>query len=328
MKRREFVALTLGAVAWSLAARAQRSAEIRRIGVLMGLPQNDPEGQARIAAFRQGLQDLKWAEGSNIRVDIRWGMGDAATVRANAAELVSLAPDVIVGSNTPPARALKQATQTIPIVFVGVSDPIGDGLVTNLSKPGGNITGFSSFDAVMAGKWLQILKEIVPSLTRVVVVFNPDTAPHSIFWPALETAAPSVGVKLVRATVHDKEGIESAIAALAGDPTAGLVIMPDVFTAVHRAMIYTLAARHRVPTIYGPRYHTDAGGLLAYGPDFVDEHRRAASYVDRILKGEKPSELPVQTPTKFEFVINLKAAKALGISIPMPLLGRADEIIE
>jgi len=185
MKRREFVALTLGAVAWSLAARAQRSAEIRRIGVLMGLPQNDPEGQARIAAFRQGLQDLKWAEGSNIRVDIRWGMGDAAAVRANAAELVSLAPDVIVGSNTPPARALKQATQTIPIVFVGVSDPIGDGLVTNLSKPGGNITGFSSFDAVMAGKWLQILKEIVPSLTRVVVVFNPDTVRIRSFGPRL-----------------------------------------------------------------------------------------------------------------------------------------------
>ena len=213
MNRRELIALTEGTVAWSLAARAQQS---RRIGVLMGLAQNDPEGQARIAAFRQGLEDLKWAEGSNIRVDIRWGTGDAAAVRANAAELVSLAPDVIVGSNTPPARALKQATQTIPIVFVGVSDPIGDGLVTNLSKPGGNITGFSSFDAVMAGKWLQILKEIVPSLARVAVMFNPDTAPHSIFWPALETAAPSVGVKLVRAIVYDKAAIESAIAALAG----------------------------------------------------------------------------------------------------------------
>src|SRR5215510_1180942 len=227
MNRRELIALTGGTVAWSLAARAQQS---RRIGVLMGLSQNDPEGQARIAAFRQGLQDLKWTEGSNIRVDIRWGMGDAAAVRANAAELVSLAPDVIVGSNTPPARALKQATQTIPIVFVGVSDPVGDGLVTSLSNPGGNITGFSSFDAVMAGKWLQILKEIVPSLARVAVMFNPDTAPHSIFWPALEAAAPSVGVKLFRAIVYDKAGIESAIAALAGDPTTGLVIIPDVFT--------------------------------------------------------------------------------------------------
>jgi putative ABC transport system substrate-binding protein len=233
-----------------------------------------------------------------------------------------------VVSNTPPARALKQATQTIPIVFVGVSDPIGDGLVTNLSKPGGNITGFSSFDVIMAGKWLQILKEIVPHLARVTVMFNPDTAPHSIFLPALEIAAPSVGVKLARATVHDEVEIESAIAALADDPTAGLVIMPDVFLAGHRAMIYTLVAQHRVPTIYGPRYHADAGGLLAYGPDLVDEHRLAASYVDRILKGETPGDLPVQTPTKFEFVINLKAAKVLGINIPVPLLGRADEIIE
>jgi putative tryptophan/tyrosine transport system substrate-binding protein len=329
MRRREFLGvLGSAAAAWPLAARAQQSERVRRIGFLMGLPESDPEGRARVAAFRQGLQELKWTEGDKVRIDIRWGTGDAARFRADAAELVSLGPDVLLGSNTPPAQALKQATQTIPIVFAGVSDPIGDGIVTNLSMPGGNITGFSSFDSAMAGKWLQILKEILPGIGRVTVMFNPDTAPHSVFWPALEAAAPSVGVTLVRVTVRDVAAIEAAIGALAGDLGGGLVIMPDVFTGRHRALIYALAARHKVPTIYEPRYHPAAGGLMSYGPDFVDQHRQAASYVDRILKGEKPGDLPVQTPTKFEFVINLKAAKALGISIPLPLLGRADEVIE
>jgi putative ABC transport system substrate-binding protein len=329
VKRREFIGLLAGAAsAWPFAARTQQPSTMRRIGILIGLGESDPEGQARIAAFRQGLRELKWTEGNNARIDIRWGTGDAARVKANAAELVSLAPDVILASNTPPARALKQATQTIPIVFVGVSDPIGDGIVTNLPKPGGNITGFSSFDADMVGKWLQILKEIAPGITRVTAMFNPDTAPHSIFWPALAAAAPSVGMMPIRSSVRDRAGIESTIRGLAGDPTAGLVMIPDVFTAGHRALVCTLAAHHRVPAIYGPRIYADAGGLITYGPNFVDQHRQAASYVDRILKGDKAGDLPVQTPTKFEFVINLRTAKALGINIPLPLLGRADEVIE
>jgi putative ABC transport system substrate-binding protein len=329
MRRREFLGvLGSAAAAWPLRARAQQSERVRRIGFLMGLPESDAEGQARVKAFREGLAGLKWTEVNNIRIDLRWSTGDVARIRADAEELVRLAPDVIVGSNTPSVRALKQATQTIPIVFAGLADPIGDGFVSNLSRPGGNITGFSSFDAAMAGKWLQILKEVSPGIERVTVMFNPDTAPHSVFWPALEAAAPSVGVTLVRSLVRDLAAIEAAIGRLAGDAGAGLVIMPDTFTARYRSSMYALTARHRVPSIYGPRYHVASGGLMSYGPDFVEQHGRAASYVDRIFKGEKPGDLPVQTPNKFEFVINLKAAKALGLNIPLPLLGRADEVIE
>ena len=327
MRRRAFIAFP-AAAAWPAVADAQQPDRMRRIGVLMGLAESDPEGQARIAAFRQGLRELGWIEGRNIRFDIRWVAGDAARAGAFAVELVSLAPEVILGTNTPPMRALKQTTQTIPIVFAGLSDPIGDGLVTSLSKPGGNITGFSSFEPAIAGKWLQLLKEISPSLARVAVIFNPDTAPHQVFLPPLEAAAPAVGVALIRAIVRDPPAIEGTIAALAGDRGNGLVVIPDSFTAVHRLMVHQAAARHRVPTIYPIRYHAVEGGLLSYGPDFNDQHRRAASYVDRILKGERPADLPVQTPTKFEFVVNLKTAKALSITIPDFLLARADEVIE
>jgi putative ABC transport system substrate-binding protein len=329
MKRREFITvLGVTLASWPLAARAQQPERIRSIGVLMGTPEGDPEGQARVAAFRQALQELKWTEGNNIHIDIFWATGNAARASAYAAELVKLAPDVILGIATPTMRALKQATQTIPIVFAGLSDPIGDGIVANLSRPGGNITGFSSFDAPIAGKWLQMLKEMSPGIARINVIFNPDTAPHSIFWPALEAAAPSVGVTLIRATVRDTAAIEGAIGALAADPGNGLIVAPDIFTSAHRALVITLAARHRVPAVYPIRYFAVDGGLMSYGSDFVDLHRRAAFYIDRILKGEKPGDLPVQTPTKLEFVINLKTAKALGLTVPAALLASADAVIE
>jgi putative tryptophan/tyrosine transport system substrate-binding protein len=327
--RRQFISALGGTVvAWPLAARAQQTSRMRRIGVLMGQAESDPEGQARVAAFRLGLQELRWTEGNNVHTDIRWGAGDATRIKTFVAELVNLTPDVILGVNTPVVRALKQATQTIPIVFAALSDPIGDGIVTSLSKPGGNITGFSGFDPAIAGKWLQLLKEISPGIVRVAVIFNPDTAPDSIFWPALEAAAPLVGVTLIRATVRDPAAIESAIAAVASTPGGGLVVMPDIFTALHRAVIIASAARHRLPAVYPFRYHIVDGGLISYGPDYIEQFRRAASYIDRILKGEKPSDLPVQAPTKFEFVINRKTAKALAIDIPPLMLANADEVIE
>ena len=329
MKRRQFIGLVGGAtVVWPLAVRAQQPERIRRIGVLMGTSEGDPEGQARVAAFRQALQELKWTESNNLRIDLFWAAGNAARASAYAADIVKLAPDVILGTATPTMRALRQATQTIPIVFAGLSDPVGEGIVTSLSKPGGNITGFSSFDAPIAGKWLQLLKEMSPAATRATVMFNPDTSPHSIFWPALETAAPSTGITLIRATVRDIGGIEETLGALAGDPGNCLVIAPDSFTSSHRALIIKLVAQLRVPAVYPIRYFALDGGLMSYGSDFVDQHRQAASYIDRILKGEKPADLPVQTPNKFEFVINLKTAKAMGLPVPPSLLARADEMIE
>ena len=329
MDRRTFIGgVTGGLLAVPFAARAQQDARTRRIGILMGIAENDPEGQARVAAFRQGLQDLKWVEGRNIRIDIRWGTGDATRVKAYAAELVSLAPDVILATNTPTVRALQQATRAIPMVFAGLTDPVGDGAVTSFSKPGGNITGFSSFDPAIAGKWLQLLKEISVNIVRVAVIFNPDTAPHSIFLPALEAAALSVGVKLVLATVRDTAAIENAIATLGRESGGGLVVMPDVFVAGHRELVIALAARYRVAAVYPFRYWVAQGGLLAYGPDIVDQYRRVTAYIDRILQGAKPADLPVQAPTKFELAINLKTAKALGLTIPPTVLLRADEEIQ
>jgi putative ABC transport system substrate-binding protein len=329
MKRREFITLLGGAAAaWPMAAQAQQPERMKRIGVLMGIAESDPEGQARVAAFRQGLQALKWVEGGNINIELRWATGDATRTRAYAAELVSLAPDVIFAQNTPIIRELVRETRTIPIVFAVVSDPIGDGFVTSLSKPGGNITGFSSLDPDVAGKWLQLLKQVLPSIRRVAVIFNPDTAPHSIFLPALEAAAPSFAVDLIHATVRDTAAIESAIATLAREPDGGLLVMPDVFVANNRKLIYKLSDQYRVPTVYPFRYHAADGGLMSYGPDIVDQSRQAASYVDRILKGEKPSDLPVQAPTKYQLVINLKTAKILDLTIPPTVLALADEVIE
>ena len=329
MRRREVIALLGGAAAIRpLAARAQQPGRIRRVGVLMGGAESDPPQQARVAAFRQGLRDLKWIEGVNIQLDIRYGAGDAARINAIATELVALAPDVIHVTVSPATRALKLATQTIPIIFAGVADPVGDGFVASLARPGGNITGFSSADAGLGGKWLQLLKEMSPGLTRVAALFNPDTGAHSIFWPALQAAAPSLGVTMIRSEVRDGAAIENAVAALAGIPGAGLVVMPDAFTSLHRDLIIAAAARHRVPAIYFIRTFADDGGLMAYGPDYADMYRRAASYVDLILKGAKPADLPVQNPVKFEFVLNLKTAAALGLSVPASIIARADEVIE
>jgi putative ABC transport system substrate-binding protein len=328
VKRRQFICLVGGVAALPIAARAQQPLAFKRIGVLFGLAESDPEAQSRLAAFREGLRDLKWTEGTNVQIDVRWGNGDAAQVRSFASELVELAPDVILGVNTAPVRALKQATRTLPIVFTGLSDPIGDGIVTNLSKPDGNFTGFSSFDPALAGKWLQLLKEISPAIVRTAVIYNPDTAPHSIFLPALDAAAPSLGIALVRTTVRDAAEIENSIAAMAREPDGSVAVMPDIFTATNRATIIAAVARRRLPAIYPIRYHVLDGGLISYGPDFIDLHRQAASYVDRILKGARPADLPVQTPTKFELVVNLKTSKALGIIIPPTLLARADEVIE
>ena len=328
MRRRAFIAALGGAAAWPLVARAQPRDAVRRIAILMGIAENDPESQARLAAFREGLRELNWQEGRNARIDIRWGAGDALRTKTYAKELVDLAPDVVLATNTPTARVLKQATETIPIVFAGLSDPIADGIVASLSKPDGNITGFTSFNAAIAGKWLQLLKEISPGIERVVVIYNPDTAPHAIFLPVMDVVAPQVAVTLTRAPVRDKGAIENTITNLADAPTGGLVILPDVFMALNRDMTFELATRGHVPTMCPVRQFATAGGLMSYGSNFSNLFRQAASYIDRILRGEKPRELPVQDPTRYELIVNLKTAKALGLEVPPSLLARADEVIE
>jgi putative ABC transport system substrate-binding protein len=329
MKRRDFVTLLAGTIATKpLAARAQQPERMRRIGVLMGIPQSDQEGQARAAAFRQGLQELKWVEDRNIHVDYRWGGGDSTLINNYAVELVGLKPDVILATNTPTVRALQQTTRSIPIVFAGLSDPIGDGFVASLSRPEGNITGFSSLDPPIAGKWMQLLKEVSPAIERIAVIFNPNTAPHSLYLPAMEAAAQSLGVKFERSIVRNEASIETAIAALGSSRDAGFIVMPDVFVFSHRRLIYTTAASHRVPAIYPFRYHAVDGGLMSYGSEIADQFHQAASYVDRILKGERPADLPVQAPTKFEFVINLRTAKELGLVIPPRVLALSDAVID
>jgi len=289
---------------------------------------DDADGQERLSAFRRGLQDLNWVEGRNIRFDVRWGAGDAARTKAYAVELVGIAPDLILATNTPTARSLKQATENIPIVFSGLADPIADGIVANLSSPQGNITGFTSFNAAIAGKWLQLLKEIAPATDRVDVIYNPDTAPYRIFLPVMETVAPQLWITLIHAPVTDKGAIENAIQTAAAAPGRALMIMPDVFTALHRQTIFDLAINGRLPTVCPLRIFTAAGGLVSYGSNFVSLMRQAASYADRILRGEKPRDLPVQEPTQYELIINLKTAKALGLAVPATLLAQADEVIE
>jgi putative tryptophan/tyrosine transport system substrate-binding protein len=326
MKRRAFIGLVGGAAAWPLVASAQQPVAQKRVGILMGTA-DDADGQERLSAFRRGLQDLNWVEGRNIRYDVRWGAGDAARTKAYAVELVGLAPDLILGTNTPTARSLKQATETIPVVFSGLADPIADGIVANLASPQGNITGFTSFNAAIAGKWLQLLKEIAPATDRVVVIYNPDTA-NRIFLPVMETVAPQLAITLVHARVTDKGAIENAIQAAADAPGRALMIMPDVFTALHRQTIFDLAINSRLPTVCPLRIFTTAGGLVSYGSNIVGLMRQAAYYADRILRGEKPRDLPVQEPTQYELIINLKTAKALGLTVPPTLLSRADEVIE
>jgi ABC-type uncharacterized transport system substrate-binding protein len=328
MKRRQFITLLGGAAAWPATARAQQPDRVRRVGLLTSFAADDPEARARVAAFMEGLQALGWVEHRNVRVDYRWSAGDAETIRRHAAELVALAPDVILSQSTPALAALQKATRTIPIVFVSVSDPVGDGLVASLAKPGGNITGFSNYEPTLAGKWLELVREVAARVERIAILFHPGTAPHSIFLPPMEAAASSLAVKLIPARVHNNTEIESAIATLGREPGGGLFAMPDSFTNVHRKSIISSAALHRVPAIYAFRFWAADGGLMTYGVDVRDQYQRAASYVDRIFKGEKPADLPVQQPTKFELAINLKTAKALGLEVPPTVLARADEVIE
>lgn len=327
MRRREFISLIGGAVAaWPLPSVAQQP-KVPRVAVLMGIAEN-PEGQARLAAFQRGLHDLKWEDGRTLRIDVRWGAGDAGKIKAYASELVDLAPDVILATNTPTARTLKQATKLIPIVFAGLSDPIGDGIVESLARPAGNITGFTSFNAETGGKWLELLKEIAPATKQAVVIFNPRTATHAIFLPIMETVAPRIGIAFTRAEVSDQASLSAAIRKLADTPNAGLVLIPDVFLAENSKMIFELATAAKLPTVCPVAFFARDGGLVAYGSNFSDLFREAAGYVDRILKGERPGNLPVQNPTKYELVINLKTANAVGINIPPLLLTRADHIIE
>ena len=329
MKRREFIGFLGGAAApWPLAARAQNPERIRRIGVLGGYALHDPEVAPRVDALRKGLEELGWSEGRTIRLDYRWAAGDANRMRAYATELVNQNSDLILTSTTPTLRALQQATRTIPIVFVAISDPVGDGFVASLAQPGGNITGFSSHDPALAGKWLELLKECDPAITRVTILFNPDTAPHLVYLPLITTAAQKFSVEVTSGAVRNASEMETAIAQLGAQPGGGLLVMPDASNAVHREVILALAARFRVPAIFYRRYFSASGGLISYGVDDVDLYRRAATYVDRILKGARPAELPVQAPTKLELVINLKTAKALGVTVPSSLLarGRGDRI--
>jgi putative ABC transport system substrate-binding protein len=329
MRRREFVALLGGvAAAWPLAARAQQGERMRRIGVLTNLVADDPEAQARVGAFLQGLQELGWAVGRNMRIEYRWGAGDADRTRGYAAELVALAPDVILTSGASALAPLLQATRSVPVVFAQVPDPVGAGFVNSLARPGGNTTGFITYEYGLSGKWLELLTQIAPSVTRAAVIRDPAVSAGTGQWGAIQAVAPSVRVLVSPVNVRDAGEIERDVAAFAHGSNSGLIVTASALAIRHRNLIVTLAARHRLPAVYYQRGFVTGGGLISYGPDFIDQYRRAAGYVDRILKGEKPSELPVQAPTKYELVINLKTAKALGLEVPPTLLSRADEVIE
>jgi putative ABC transport system substrate-binding protein len=328
LRRREFITL-LGAAAWPLAARAQQGERMRRIGVLLAATADDPEYQPRIAAFQQGLVLLGWTEGGNVRVDTRWAATNADDIRKHAVELAALAPDAILaGSGTTTVAPLLQATRTVPIVFVVVIDPVGAGFVSSLARPGGNATGFLMFEYGQSGKWLEVLTQIAPGVKRVAVLRDPTIASGIGQFGAIQSAAPSLGMEAIPVNVRDVGDIERDIAAFARSSDGGVVVTASPEASRHRDLIITLAARHRLPTVYSYRSFVIDGGLISYGPDMVDQYRRAAGYVDRILKGEKPADLPVQAPTKFELVINLKTAKALGLEIPATVLARADEVIE
>ena len=329
MRRRDFITVVGSAAAWPLIAVAQQPDRMRRIGVLMGFAESDREGQALVAAFREGLEKLGWAEARNVRIDYRWTALDKELMQRFAKELVALQPDVILTQSTPATAVLLQQTRTIPIVFGLLADPIGSGFVASFPRPGGNVTGFVTMQPTMGGKWLELLKEIAPRVARVAVLFNPATAPYAEYWlNPLKDAAASFVVQVIVAPVHDNSELESVVAAQAHEPNGGLIVIPDTFMNEHRSEIASLAARYHLPAVYPYRAFAESGGLLSYGDVLVDNFRRAASYVDRILKGERPSELPVQAPIKFELVINLKAAKALGLDVPVHLQQRADEVIE
>jgi len=328
MRRRAFITLLGGAItAWPLAATPQQPGRTRRIGALMSASESDREYQVNWAGFRQALAMLGW--GDNLRIEARWGASDTLALERLAKELVALQPELILSQNTPTTASLLQETRTIPIVFAQVVDPVGSGFVASLPRPGGNVTGFVSLEPTISGKWLELLKEMAPRVMRVALLFNPTTAPYAEFFlNPFRAAAPAFAVQALSAPVSDAAQIETAISEQARVPNGALIAMPDSFLNAHRAEITSLAARHRLPAIYPFRMFADAGGLLSYGNDFSDQYRRVAGYVDRILKGAKPGELPVQAPVKFELVINLKAAKALDIEVPVQLQQRADEIIE
>jgi len=329
VKRRDFITHLGGpAAGWPLAARAQQGGQMRRIGVLMAISADDAEAQARIAAFVQGLQQLGWTVGKNVRVDYRLAGIDADTLRKYAGELVALAPDVILAQSTPSIAVLLQATRTVPIVFTLIADPVGAGYVDSLAHPGGNATGFTVFEYSIGGKWLELLKEIAPHVTRVAVLRELAVAAGPAQFGAAQTVAPSLGMELRPVDTRDAGEMERAITAFARGSNSGLLVTGSSSASLHRKLIIGLAAQYRLPAVYFTRFFVTAGGLISYGPDYVDQFRRAAGYVDRILKGEKPADLPVQAPTKYELVVNLKTTKALGLTIPQSVLTRADEVIE
>ena len=327
--RRRFLATLLGGAAatWPLAARAQQPDRVRRISVLMTLAADDPEGQARVAAFRQGLQQLGWTGGHEVQIEIRWATSNIEA-RKHAAELVALAPDLILATGSPTVAALQQATRSVPIVFVNVADPVGAGFVDGLARPGGNITGFALYEYSMSGKFLELLKEIAPRVTRVAVLRDPAIAAGSGQLGVIQALAPSFGVELTPIGVREPGEIERGISAIAHGPNGGVIVTGSPLAVIHRELIIALAARHRLPAVYFYRFFVREGGLISYGPDSIDPYRRAAGYVDRILKGEKPADLPVQAPTKYELAINLKTARTLGLDVPATLLARADEVID
>jgi len=328
--RRKFL-VTLGgaAAAWPLAARAQQGDRMRRLGILMVGAESDPQYQADVAVFREGLQKLGWVDGQNIRIEVRWAGFDAETMRRYAKELIALQPDLILSNDTPTTATLLQQTRSVPIVFATVADPVGSGFVASFARPGGNATGFAVYEASLGGKWLELLKETVPSVSRVVVIFNPATAPFAEnHLKSLNNAAPSFGVEARVAHVSDVSELETVVATQAREPNSGLIVLNEDFMIAHRVEIISLAARYRLPAVYPFRFFAELGGLIFYGVNLNDNFRRAVPYADRILRGAKPSELPVQAPVKFELVINLTTAKALGLTVPPTLLGRADEVIE
>ena len=328
MRRRQFMALLGGAAAWPLVARAQQSEQMRRVAVLMPLAADDPQSLRRLTAFVQGLQQLGWTDGRNVRIDVRWAAGDPDRFRRYATELVALAPDVILAAAVSSMMPLQQATRSVPLVFVQVTDPVGAGFVASLARPGGNATGFTLFEFGVSAKWLELLKEVAPRLTRVAVLRDPSSSTGIGQFAAMQGVAPALGVELSPIGVSDPGEIERTMAEFARGSNGGLILVPTAQTLIHRELIITLAARHQLPTIYPYRYFVTAGGLICYGPDEIEQYRRAAGYIDRILKGEKPADLPVQAATKYELVINLKTAKALGLEVPATLLATADEVIE
>lgn len=329
MRRREFISLIGSAAAsWPLATRAQQPERVRRVGVLMGISDSDPEAKPRVEALQDGLRDLGWTEGRNIHLDYRWTAGDVDRTQQFAKEIVELKPEVLVAHSTPVVKALLQLTSATPMVFVLVADPIGSGFVTSLAHPGGNLTGFMNVDAPMAGKWLALIKEIAPKVSRIALVYNPRTSPYQSYLKTFDEAARTLAVQAIPTPVLDAAEVERSITALGQQPDSGLFVVPDIFVQVHRKLIIRLAEKYRLPAIYPYRFFPESGGLMSYGIDTVIIFRQAASYVDRILKGTPPTDLPVQAPTNFKLVVNLKAAKAIGLSIPESFLVRVDELIE